>query len=361
MDDDSNDRCEGLDKSYDLVILGTGLVQSIISCVASKHGKKVLHLETNEFYGEEYGSHTLSGHIDYYDKLNRTVSATAVSHPAQFPTQQHCNSICLQNEMGEEVIVQFIDNMTSFKGKALTRSLPKSVLTHPACFGYSMEKVETSESHPSQLPIHPAFIGYAPHLKPTKARIWLKDREFNIDTTAKVLYGSCPMVDLMVASGVGNYLEFKTFEGLYFSMDGTGTKSSSKQVWKVPCSRGDVFNTTMLSALEKRSLMKFHQFVADWGRVNCGTVVESLNETELAVGRSLYRPQNKQQEFSGYNVDKFEARPFEEFLNDCKISPKLQRIIIYALCCHMSPSHSSAVINSMCSSSSSVYLTKQGL
>jgi RAB protein geranylgeranyltransferase component A len=42
---------DGLKKHYDIIILGTGLVESIIACAASKSGKSVLHLEKNDYYG----------------------------------------------------------------------------------------------------------------------------------------------------------------------------------------------------------------------------------------------------------------------------------------------------------------------
>ncbi len=41
---------------------------------------------------------------------------------------------------------------------------------------------------------------------------------------------------------------------------------SVSDIWSVPCSKGDVFNTKILDRLEKRSLMKFLQYVIDWGK-----------------------------------------------------------------------------------------------
>lgn len=41
---------EGLEEYYDLVIVGTGLVESILSGAASRRGKKVLHLEKHDLY-----------------------------------------------------------------------------------------------------------------------------------------------------------------------------------------------------------------------------------------------------------------------------------------------------------------------
>jgi RAB protein geranylgeranyltransferase component A len=348
-ENDARARDDGLASEYDLILLGTGLVQSIVSCVASKHGKKVLHLESNEYYGEDYCCHNLTTHVEHYSKLHHKLEGGRRAQD-EGHASGGSSHVQLNADAEEGVVVQWIDNITQSKAQAKARTLNKASLTHPACFGYAMEK---ERAGPPTLTAgsSPVFEGYVTHHDLTKARLWLKDRDFNIDTTTKVLYGSCPMVDLMVASGVSNYLEFRTFEGLYFWLQSTTVGDG--QMWKVPCSRNDVFNTTVLGALEKRSLMKFHQFVADWGRAQVGTEVTSLNEAELAVGRSLYRPQNKQQAFAGFNVEAFIDRPFVEFLADCKISPKLQNIIIYALCCHTAPTQSGH--------SSSQYTTRQGL
>lgn len=330
----NEDECvleEGLEKHYDLVLLGTGLVQSILSCVASKHGKKVLHVDKNDFYGEVYGSHSLSAHLAHY-AAKKTCDIPKYNPVEELrESTRNMNQFKLENNFDDIYVALYKDNISEFKRNVAPRRPLKCETYHPACFTYAMEKA-TEESPTSSTEINPVFRGYVNHNKLTRGRVWNKDRDFNIDTTSKVLFGSSPMVDLMIASGVGNYLEFKSFEGLYFMVEG-----GQDTIWKVPCSRNDVFNTTMLGALEKRSLMKFHQFVADWGRVNCGTEVASLNENELAIGRSLYRPQNKQLVTSGYNVDAFVDKPFQDFLADCKISPKLQHIIIYALCCHKAP------------------------
>lgn len=51
---------DGFEAHYDVILSGTGLVQSILSAALSKSGKKVLHLDKNDFYGGDHNStHTL--------------------------------------------------------------------------------------------------------------------------------------------------------------------------------------------------------------------------------------------------------------------------------------------------------------
>ena len=54
-------------------------------------------------------------------------------------------------------------------------------------------------------------------------------------------------------AGVGNYLEFKTVDAIYYIREG------GEGVVRVPSSKADIFTSSLLHALEKRALMKFLQ------------------------------------------------------------------------------------------------------
>ncbi len=45
-----------MDAEYDVIVLGTGLTECIISGLMSVSGKKVLHLDRNGYYGGESAS-----------------------------------------------------------------------------------------------------------------------------------------------------------------------------------------------------------------------------------------------------------------------------------------------------------------
>ena len=45
-----------MDGEYDVIVLGTGLKECIISGLLSIEGKKVLHLDRNDYYGGESAS-----------------------------------------------------------------------------------------------------------------------------------------------------------------------------------------------------------------------------------------------------------------------------------------------------------------
>ena len=48
-----------LQETFDYVILGTGLVQSLLAGALGMQGKRVIHIDRNQFYGEYMSSYTL--------------------------------------------------------------------------------------------------------------------------------------------------------------------------------------------------------------------------------------------------------------------------------------------------------------
>lgn len=45
-----------MDQEYDVIVLGTGLKECILSGLMSGQGKKVLHMDRNSYYGGESAS-----------------------------------------------------------------------------------------------------------------------------------------------------------------------------------------------------------------------------------------------------------------------------------------------------------------
>jgi Rab GDP dissociation inhibitor len=44
-----------MDEEYDAIVLGTGLKECILSGMLSVSGKKVLHIDRNNYYGADTG------------------------------------------------------------------------------------------------------------------------------------------------------------------------------------------------------------------------------------------------------------------------------------------------------------------
>ncbi len=360
---------EGLETHYDLIVLGTGLTESIISCAAGKAGVKVLHLDKNDYYGDKYNSNSLDGFLKFYSKANN--DGKVIENSAQSTDVESVDYLRMftpsSGEADDVFIAEFKSDPTVKIPNALSTRLDPSRL-HPSCFGYQMEKEQTQQNSTEQSTpntnssqYNPTFHSYIKNKDITLSRALIKSREFNIDTTSKVLLSSGLFIDTLISSDVHKYLEFKAIEGLYYYInDNTASKVTTKdprndprnELWRVPCSKNDIFSTNKLSLFDKRKLMNFYSFVLDYGKTNFSeTDVYRLNEIELATGRSLYRPQNKEKSSAdtaaGYNISKYLNLPFELFLKDCIKSPKLEYIIMYALCFRTTAPNTTATAESV--------------
>lgn len=269
---------EDLETHYDLCIQGTGLVESIVACAAAKCGIKVIHLDQNDYYGGNFSSLN----FDTFSQLNS-------NNVAMEGTEANDSSLTSSNYS----LISVIGSSSSSNNHQVSN--------------------ESTELLPVDTKRRELF---------TKAM--KESRHFSIDLTSKLMLCSGLSVDCFLKSGVSEYLEFKSIEALFYL-------ASSEEVLKVPCSKSDVFNSKLLTAMEKRLLTKFLQFVDDYGREMLGRSAATVNEHELASGRALYRPQNKSFDSSGFRIAEFEDKPFSEFMTFCKIPVSLQTIIVHAL------------------------------
>lgn len=102
-------------------------------------------------------------------------------------------------------------------------------------------------------------------------------RSYNLDTTPKLLGAREELVETLIRSGVGRYLEFKNVDDI-FIFD-KSSKSLEKvrgllqdhcnglidqNIYKVPSSKEDVFTNKSVSLIEKRKLMKFLTFAMEY-------------------------------------------------------------------------------------------------
>ncbi|PRQ47218.1 putative GDP dissociation inhibitor, FAD/NAD(P)-binding domain-containing protein [Rosa chinensis] len=139
--------------SFDLIVIGTGLPESVIAAAASTSGKTVLQLDPNDSYGSHFASHTL-------DDLTSFVNSHATPPPSTA-------------------------GVTSSEGDYTTLDLnPRSLYSH----------IETANYAPEILAEH--------------------SRRFLIDIGGpRVLFCADKAIELILKLGVGSYLNFKAVDG----------------------------------------------------------------------------------------------------------------------------------------------------
>jgi RAB protein geranylgeranyltransferase component A len=325
--------------SIDVVVLGTGAVNSIVAAAISRTGLKVLHLDHLDFYGDQDATLTLK----HFCELNHEAVHVASEGDCPVATPLAVGSISSEEQ-----------------------ALP------PGCALLAINEKDVVQSI--------QFHGR----QQMPADVVAAARRISIDLQPRLTLARGFMTDTFVSSGVANYIDFKSLEALFVA-EPVGDPPSMwclKRVSgscclalivttpfttaQVPASKGDVFTSPELSLLDKRQLMKFLQFANDWhvayastdGSHNDGgahtelaassgggsghpspapaaapapaSAPLSLNEHQLGMGRSLLRAQNKA--VTSYDYASYANAPFESFLaGPCGLGPTLRRLVLHAL------------------------------
>lgn len=430
---------EGLLKEYDVAICGTGLVQSILASALARAGKSVLHCDGADHYGEldtvwtlpmleelvknkDNEMHANSNNCDDRQACADTDDIIPLTPEGGRSSLKWHHSYCssssrstLENtnfgiRVGTNVLTPFGDGVVrsiSMQDQ-LETSPPSSQIAIQIelnkwkladgvspCVYVNCDAAEIAEieqkgqsSHKSEdCTIDPVVLEdvlwRTKNIRSTQslqAETILKQsaRSLALDATPSFVLAAGRAVQGMLASGVADYLEFKTVDGLYWLEKAKSSSSKTRKkdpksevgsegndsgenltLSRVPCSKNDVFGTKLLAPMEKRRFMKFIQLSMDYAtkmsvaeeirqenndggekeediEIESQEEVHSLNERHLNQGRSLARPQNKAVDTDELQMlqdaIQNESMTFDEFLSQkCKLSPKLRSIVRYAL------------------------------
>ncbi|OWZ00533.1 Rab proteins geranylgeranyltransferase component A [Phytophthora megakarya] len=280
---------------YDVVLVGTGMVEGILAGALARIGKKVLHLDQNDYYGSNYASFPLTQFLRW--TKNETIA------PRNFGDEEENSQ--MNGKSNITIAVHENQRVLPMKSSFECRLLEE---------GFSDEVI--------------------------KEELLRQSSSFSIDVNPRLMLSSEQLVETLITSGVGRYLEFAAIERTYvhFQPSASGAKTEEgvepDTVWEVPCSKKDVFQSKLLGMVEKRQLMKFLQFVADYGETHIlHEDVKTKNERTLALGRALKRPQNKASQADGdAELEVYLDKPFQELLEKhFKLSSKLQQVVVYCV------------------------------
>ncbi|XP_023339361.1 rab proteins geranylgeranyltransferase component A-like [Eurytemora carolleeae] len=307
-----------LPDQFQLVVVGTGLVESIVAAAAARMGHTVLHIDTAGYYGGDFASFTLEG-LDVWIKSSdesQENSKQSDSSPGQSeqspdqsePSPDQSEQSPDQSEpspetpdlpelgKGEEYL-----NLGSFKTVenlrqtwfVETSSLGNEKPTNPD-LNLNPSDPETSESLSPKAETSESSLKANPS---KESKVWSKEtllkesRRFNIDLTPRLLYARGSMVELLISSNIARYTEFKSVTRVLTQIDG--------RLEHVPSSRADVFSTKHISVVEKRILMKFLSLC--------------ISEKDEDIMKGM------------------EEKPFREFLKHEKLTDNLIHFVLYSI------------------------------
>ncbi|CAH2314801.1 rab s geranylgeranyltransferase component A 1 [Pelobates cultripes] len=338
---------DDLPSEFEIVILGTGLPESIIASACSRIGQRVLHVDERNYYGGNWASFTFSGlqtwitdnkkeditsevasytdHISANEKCillnnkNKTIQnievfsysgsedsdveesgalhvnpallttdVTTIDPTIEAPSQKgpsadnHCKNPQKQEEKNGPGGTENADPNLLAEGDHLSDETT-STDSCPV-----LESSDTADTGPSS----PQTNDQIASTPVTYSHIVKEGRRFNIDLVSKFLYSRGMLINLLIKSNVSRYTEFKNITRILTYYDG--------KIEQVPCSRADVFASKQLSMVEKRILMKFLTFCADY-----------------------------EQHVEEYEDHK--ESTFSEFLKVKRLTPNLQHFILYSI------------------------------
>ncbi|XP_012273654.1 rab proteins geranylgeranyltransferase component A 1 [Orussus abietinus] len=226
---------DDLPTEYDVVVVGTGMTESIVAAAASRIGKKVLHLDSNEYYGGLWATFNFDGLQKWIEDLKnaKTCSKDVVPELAEGETFLRASNQYSTVENIEEdwYICNDVD---------LPELTSKDTQTDGSGDVAGGENGEKSDKDKAE--------------KKEQVKLWSIDRikkeyrRFNIDLAPKLLFARGELVELLISSNIARYAEFRAVSRVATFMDGKLTQ--------VPCSRADVFANKTVSVVEKRMLMQ---------------------------------------------------------------------------------------------------------
>ncbi|KAG8891648.1 Rab proteins geranylgeranyltransferase component A, partial [Tulasnella sp. 417] len=189
---------------WDIAILGTGLSESILAAALAKAGKKILHLDENDYYGGDSASLTLLELITWADERLKPLEQLADQPSSAYLLAQR---------------------------KAFTN------------IQYSFP------SSSDQLTPDPDFMR--------------DSRLYAISLLPCLVPASGPIITSLIASGVSRYGGFCLLNSVAMSTPLDEKRPEDEwELKRVPSSKEDVFKDRSLSLLDKRRLMKFLMFAA---------------------------------------------------------------------------------------------------
>ncbi|XP_072315784.1 rab proteins geranylgeranyltransferase component A 1 [Eucyclogobius newberryi] len=297
---------EELPSEFDVVIVGTGLCESVVAAACSRVGQRVLHLDRRSYYASDWASFTFNGLLSWIQEqqaepepqqpcdwsalleegeelvhLNQSYSSISnlqvhsyvsekeeeASSPEknqeqtvtdasdsdqtqakeQVPESQ--SEPCAESESQSEPCAES-ESQSEPCAESESQSEPcaESESQSEPCAESESQSEPCAESESQSEPCAESESQSEPR-KLTLADLVREGRRFNIDLVSKLLFSRGSLVDLLIQSNVSRYVEFKNVSRVLTVLN--------QEVIQVPCSRADVFSSRQLSVVDKRKLMKF--------------------------------------------------------------------------------------------------------
>ncbi|CAH0392848.1 unnamed protein product [Bemisia tabaci] len=228
---------EDIPSSYDVIVVGTGMTESIIAAAASRVGQRVLHLDSNSYYGDLWATFNFKGIEEWISSQSPKVSEENLIGSSGFSVPENCSCLQIKN-VGS--LVSNIEEIFFIEDKE--EETPEPTITSPSA-NKDLEQVpDDNASGPTEEPQEIKPTPSEP-VEPKKQEVsWSQktflenSRKYNLDLAPKLLFAKGSLVELLISSNIGRYTEFRSVTRVLTWIN--------NRLQPVPCSRADVFATT---------------------------------------------------------------------------------------------------------------------
>ncbi|CAM9304201.1 unnamed protein product [Lampetra planeri] len=332
---------------FDVVLLGTGLPESIVAAACARVGQSVLHLDRRDYYGGNWASFNLQGLQDWIrdcttvsdappppprDKgkdapsssssrnsrnsssnsssssSSRNSSNNSSSNSSSSSSSRNSSNNSSSNSSSSSSSRNSSNNSSS-NSSSSSSSSSRPVDSDGPLSNWSSRLIAASGDEGSEVRERAKEGDSGSEVtatgdqsegsagRKTAALVHFSDvvkngRRFNIDLAPNCLYARGSLVELLTKSQVSRYVEFKSITRLLTLLHG--------HVQQVPCSRADVFSSRLVSLAEKRLLMKL---------------------LELALHH----------EQRAHEYADFRDKPFGSFLAARQLTPNLRHFVVHSI------------------------------
>lgn len=222
----------------------TGLTESILAAAASRIDKTVLHLDTNDYYGDLWASFNLEN-IETLARNHNCVHLNPnVSVDNGVVTLDPCANFSIENaelewripantlEIGNKTDDEKIDEQTEDRNELLENTWTRDrVMQDSRKFNIDLIPKVSCKLYESLMEVD------------ANVSVLL-----SIDSRFQLLFARGDLVELLISSNISRYAEFRAVDRIITRVN--------NEMKVVPCTRSDVFTNKNVTVLEKRLLMK---------------------------------------------------------------------------------------------------------
>ncbi|CAK9033367.1 unnamed protein product [Durusdinium trenchii] len=296
----TDDECQA-----DVVVLGTGLTESIVAAAVARSGRRVLHLDAAETYGGAGRSLPLREYIAWAgDARDARMPGDGVQAGGDLRS--------LPRHGWQRLWEPFAPRRTPETAEMPEETREQTEVPEgQRAFALSPERTECYAERSFEWDPFQQMNG----IRRKKNELLRNPSAFSLDLSPRLLYGRSEHVDVLIESGVARYLEF---QGLKFTRVLT-----SEGLISVPLTKSEIFQDAHLSKAEKRMLMRFITSIQPY--------VSSLafqSAAQLGVDQAAKIKGPSDQSALGMELD----GSWRAFLQQQNLSERLQDFITYSIC-----------------------------